>query len=186
MATLNEGYLRSFGSVAYKASRIVESVQLARSDEGATIFISHSHKDRDLINGLINYLSQYSTCSLYVDWQDSLLPRETSAETARAVKHMISRLDKFIVLATVNALESRWVPWELGVADATKDFNDILVVPVDDDTGRFVGNEYIAAYNRLDLQASRDPHTPSPRVVPPQENTISTIIGASLTNWLTP
>ncbi|OGR37722.1 MAG: hypothetical protein A2X29_06980 [Elusimicrobia bacterium GWA2_64_40] len=117
-----------------------------------SIFLSHSHKDRDLAKGLINYLAPLGL-SLYVDWQDSTMPRITSRETAQNIKRTISELDFFLILATPNALESRWVPWEIGVADQAKSHAKMAIMPVADSNGNFQGNEYLLIYNRIELDS---------------------------------
>jgi hypothetical protein len=113
-----------------------------------TIFLSHSHKDKALVEGLINYLATFGI-KLYVDWQDSEMPRVTDRKTAENIKQRIRNLDFFLVLATQNALASRWVPWEAGVADQFKSTAKIAVIPVADPAGRFDGNEYLQLYNRI-------------------------------------
>lgn len=46
------------------------------------------------------------------------MPKVTSAETATRIKDRISRCDKFILLATNGAIDSKWCNWELGFGDA--------------------------------------------------------------------
>ena len=53
-------------------------------------------------------------------------------------------------LATRNSTESRWCPWEIGYADAVKDYERILIVPTEDDSGNWYGNEYLQLYKKID------------------------------------
>ena len=46
-------------------------------------------------------------------------------------------------------MASKWVPWEVGVADQIKGEESILVVPVADDYGQFDGSEYFQLYRRV-------------------------------------
>ena len=85
----------------------------------ARIFLSHSHKDRDIIEDALAFLLAWGQY-VYVDWLDEAMPLSTSAETADKIKIKIKTLDKFIVLLTENSKESKWVPWELGYADGVK------------------------------------------------------------------
>ena len=55
-----------------------------------------------------------------------------------------------MVLATKKALESKWVSWELGVADSSKEHKRIVIIPVADASGQFHGNEYLQLYQRLE------------------------------------
>jgi hypothetical protein len=118
---------------------------LSKSAADVSIFLSHSHKDRELVEGFINYLAYWGKIKVYVDWQDSNMPASTNRETARRIKMKIEELDYFFVLATENALKSKWVPWEIGIADSIK-FDKIAIVPVADSSGKFNGNEYLQLY----------------------------------------
>lgn len=48
------------------------------------------------------------------------MPQVTSGETAIRIKDRIDKCDKFILLATDKAVESKWCNWELGYGDAKK------------------------------------------------------------------
>jgi TIR domain-containing protein len=129
------------------ASRMSNS---AASGRVLTIFLSHSHKDRALVTGLLSLLRP-DDVEVYVDWNDKDLPRVTNRATAEQIKKEISSRQLFIILATRNAMESKWVPWEIGIADQSKTEPQILVVPVADRTGRFYGNEYLQLYRHIEL-----------------------------------
>jgi len=148
MAFLTESLLRdkarSFG-IYKSAEYITESIRQAQ----ITVFLSHSHKDKELVKGLIELLAEQGIY-IYVDWNDSDMPRITSGETAKKIKNKIKELDFFFFLATENALNSRWCPWELGVADSLKEWDDILIIPVADPSGQFKGNEYLQIYKHLE------------------------------------
>ena len=46
-------------------------------------------------------------------------------------------------------MNSKWVPWETGVADQAKNNESIAVIPVNDSGGRFEGSEYLQLYRRI-------------------------------------
>lgn len=116
-----------------------------------TAFLCHSHKDQELVKGFVRLLHE-SGWSVYVDWADSSMPSSPNQETARKIREKIVALDYFILLATENAMASRWCPWELGCADGIKVNGRILVVPTSDN-GRTHGNEYVELYRRIDISA---------------------------------
>lgn len=148
MLYLSERQLREKGSI-YKKNLNERSIIIReQKDAQITIFLSHSHKDKDLILGFIAILEEYNV-NLYVDWQDSGMPEITNKETAEKIKVKIKELDYFLLLATNNALASRWVPWEVGIADATKEFKKIAIIPITDENGQFQGNEYLQLYQRI-------------------------------------
>ncbi len=128
----------------YKYIYITESINQAQS----TIFLSHSHKDKKLVEGLIELFAEQGIY-IYVDWNDSNMPRITNKKTAKEIKKTINELKLFCFLATKNGLSSKWCPWELGVADSLK--KRIFIIPVIDRNGQFKGNEYLQIYERFEL-----------------------------------
>lgn len=128
-------------------------VKAAAAQARISIFLSHSHKDRAMVEGLIAQFAALGI-TIYVDWNDSTMPRITSRDTAAQIKRRMSQCDLFVVLATQNAIESKWVPWETGVADQLKGEARVSVVPVADPSGRFAGAEYLALYRKLAFDSS--------------------------------
>ena len=112
------------------------------------VFLSHSHEDKDAVKGFISLLASQGVY-VYVDWNDSAMPRITNKETADRIIGKIKELDLFLFLATAKGLASRWCPWELGIADQAKGRNKILVIPVVNKDGSFTGNEYLQIYPHL-------------------------------------
>lgn len=150
MAYITESALRRFSTERFAFN---EEILLSKSPEPGvkSIFLSHSHKDRDLALGLQKLLVKAYRQKVFIDWQDSNMPRETNRETATLIKEKIKNLDFFMVLATQSALQSRWVPWEIGVADSRKAIDRIGIIPVADDSGKWDGNEYLQLYQRIEL-----------------------------------
>lgn len=149
-----------------KSSRTLSEARTLRLQ---TIFLCHSHHDSILAKGLVQLFAQHGW-DVYVDWMDSEMPDHPNAETAARIKQRISQTNLFLFLATANAKASRWCPWEIGYADATKTNNSILVVPTQDEHGRTHGNEYLQLYRHIDLsQAGRlaywEPGEPLGKVV---------------------
>ena len=64
-----------------------------------TVFLSHSHKDKELVKGFIELLSEQGFY-IYVDWNDSNMPRVTSGKTAKKIKEKIKTLQLFFFLAS--------------------------------------------------------------------------------------
>src|SRR5690606_24579826 len=77
------------------------------------IFLSHSHKDKSLIKEAIAFFKAINI-SVYVDWMDESMPEKTNGVTAVKIKSKIISNDKFILLATNDAVISKWCNWELG------------------------------------------------------------------------
>ena len=120
-----------------------------RSPQGAT-FLSHSSKDEELVVGAIRVLENHGA-TVYVDKKDPNLPPYTSKETASALKKRIGQAGKFVLLASANSKDSRWVPWELGLADGYKRMENIAIFPAVDtayETG-WTSWEYLGLYGRI-------------------------------------
>lgn len=156
MSYITETRLRNLGSQpASKAIRAHLS-EVKKSAAKLSIFLSHSHKDTDLVNGILAVLGRSSNYSLFIDWQNSDMPDVTNRETASKIKQAIKDGEYFMVLATANALASRWVPWEIGVADILKPTDKILLIPIANQFGTWNGNEYLQLYNSLELSDQGD------------------------------
>jgi hypothetical protein len=117
------------------------------SQADVTVFLSHSHKDRDLIEPAVAFLRSHGV-KIYVDWMDEGMPDEVSGETAKKLKERIQQQKKFLVLVTENSKDSRWVPWELGYADPTKGMDHIASLPVSESID-FAQNEYLKIYPKI-------------------------------------
>lgn len=126
-----------------------------RSPQGAT-FLSHSSKDSDAVVGAIRVLEGHGA-TVYIDKKDPALPPYTSKETASILKSRINQSRKFVLLASENSKDSRWVPWELGLADGYKRLENIALFPVVDKATAtsWTSWEYLGLYDRIvwgDLQ----------------------------------
>ena len=82
-----------------------------------TVFLSHYHGDTDVLENVVSELHNLGV-SVYVDWNDVKMPKETNFYTAQRIKEKIRECKKFIFIATESAVESKWCNWELGYGDA--------------------------------------------------------------------
>ena len=148
MAYFTESQLRAYRYSAPHQRSASRNIKSYRSQAKVSIFLSHSHQDKDLVEGYINYLGSLGI-EIYVDWQDASTPQITSGATARHIKQKIRENMLFMLLATKNAMNSKWVPWETGVADEIKGESNVFIIPVADPQGRFHGSEYLQLYRRV-------------------------------------
>ena len=110
------------------------------------VFLSHSHKDKDLVKGLIELFDELGA-DLYIDWNDPSMPPVPDSETAENIVKRISERKKLLFLATPNSVDSRWCPWEIGVAQGFS--KEILIISTVDDDGDTIGSEYLDLYERI-------------------------------------
>jgi hypothetical protein len=82
-------------------------------------FLCHSHKDEELVKGLIVVFEE-AGLDLYVDWRDHSMPETPNGVTAWKIQEKIKSSDVFLFLATANSKASRWCPWEIGFADSSQ------------------------------------------------------------------
>ncbi len=138
----------------YSQVRLDESMSpvLEHSQYGArktTVFISHKHDDLDDLKGLLGFLEQEYGVKVYIDSRDPSMPKITSAQTALNIRERIKGCDKFILLATNGAIESKWCNWELGYGDAQKFKKHIALFPMKPQgayDSSYKGSEYLDIY----------------------------------------
>ncbi|MFC7377731.1 toll/interleukin-1 receptor domain-containing protein [Brevundimonas sp. GCM10030266] len=113
-------------------------------------FLSHSSKDKDLVLGATILLENHGA-KVYLDEIDPAMPPYTNDETARLLKSRIRQTHRFVLLVSPNSKESRWVPWELGVADGYKSLGTIALLPSADDPydRAWAEWEYLGLYHRI-------------------------------------
>ena len=145
-----QGYFDAYSSVRLDEAR--ESMPLIHSEYGyrkTTVFISHKHDDLEDLKGLLGFLEKEYNVKVYIDSNDPSMPKLTSAKTAENIKNRIKQCDKFILLATDSAVESKWCNWELGYGDAQKYRAHIALLPLKSKgstDGNYKGSEYMDLY----------------------------------------
>ena len=117
--------------------------------ERTTVFISHKHDDLDDLKGIIGFLEKNYNVSCYIDSRDKSMPQITSAETATKIKSRIKKCDKFILLASNGAINSKWCNWELGYGDAQKFKDNIALFSFRQSDEAYEGQEYLNIYPHI-------------------------------------
>lgn len=114
-----------------------------------TVFLSHKHSDLEDLKDVIGFLRSKYDIEVYIDSLDPAMPKTTSGDTARRIKDIISKTDRFILLATDDAIDSKWCNWELGYGDAKKYRDKICIFPIKEKGTydyKYKGNEYMQIY----------------------------------------
>ncbi len=120
-----------------------------------TVFISHKHEDLKELKGVLGFIESIGA-KVYIDSMDNSMPTSTSGETADRIKTVIKETDKFILLATDKAVESKWCNWELGIGDVHKYSKNIAILPMKEKGGydfQYKGNEYMQIYPSIEYQS---------------------------------
>jgi len=153
---ITKSQLRSIGTqITATEQATLRKFAASRSLSGST-FLSHSSKDDDLVVGAIRVLEGHGA-AVYVDEIDPEMPPYTNEETAKLLKSRIHQTQRFVLLASDNSKDSRWVPWELGIADGDKGLTSIALFPASDTShdNSWASWEYLGLYRRIvwgDLQ----------------------------------
>jgi hypothetical protein len=158
----------------------LHSFEKRASASTADVFLSHSSADKDALPVAIGFLEQHGA-KVYIDKIDKELPQKTSLETGVKLKERISQCPKFIVLVTANSKNSRWIPWELGIADEKKTLANVAILP---DIGNQLNaiwpeQEYLGLYPRIVLGKFQGRSTPVWMVLDHHHNN-----GTELRQWL--
>ncbi|WP_380879063.1 hypothetical protein ACFB49_20140 [Sphingomonas sp. DBB INV C78] len=141
--------LRQWGDDLGPLRKTIVEKAAARLPQYAT-FLSHSSRDADILPGAIRILENHGA-RVYLDKKDPSLPPYTSRDTADILRKRINESKKFILLASNNSKDSRWVPWELGLADGYKNPRNAAIFPsVDKQTEiAWTEQEYLGIYDRI-------------------------------------
>jgi hypothetical protein len=140
--------------VAEGPATLVEQAGVRISAESRTalnsVFLSHSSRDADILPAVIRILERHGA-QVYIDKKDTTLPDITSVDTATSLKQRIKDCKKLIVLTSANSRDSRWVPWELGIADGYKTPANLAVWPAVDvgKDQKWPEQEYLGLYRHV-------------------------------------
>jgi len=146
--------LQTYAAANQHKYKVRENIlRKSASTARATIFLSHSHADLEQLDkatlDAIKILLADVDVDVYIDAFDPNMPSITSAATAEILKERIRSCDKLVVVATNNAVNSRWVPWELGYGDGEHGVERCAILPIADASGVWKGSEYMQLYRHI-------------------------------------
>ena len=110
------------------------------------IFLSNSSGDAALVTGLKLELEDLGY-SVYVDWiEDPKLSRaNVTKDTALVLQARMKQCKALLYAFSENAVNSKWMPWELGYFDGIK--GTVAVLPISRTSkSSFQGSEYLGIY----------------------------------------
>lgn len=133
-------------------SELQKSVILATASSvsGKVVFLSHSSKDKEYLPAVIAILRNNGG-SVYVDSEDDRLPTTPNRETAEILRGTVKACRRFVLLVTTNSKDSRWIPWELGLADGEKGQWPVALFPAAEKSyeQKWSKTEYLGLYQRI-------------------------------------
>jgi hypothetical protein len=119
------------------------------------VFLSYRRKDSQYVRPIVNILKGLGA-KIYIDYLDETLPDKPNSETAAILRNRIRNSDKFILMATPNSSESKWIPWELGLGDGFIDYAHVAVLPITNDKYSWSEQEYYSIYGHIRKANSKD------------------------------
>ncbi|HIF9118484.1 TPA: toll/interleukin-1 receptor domain-containing protein [Photobacterium damselae] len=125
-------------------------LKAAYSKVNKDTFLSHSSKDAEYLPGVIELLENHGA-SVYCDLADERMPETPNPDTAKIVKGQIQESKKLVVFVTINSKDSKWVPWELGIGDASLTTSNVALLPVANDwyEQSWAQQEYLGIYRHI-------------------------------------
>jgi hypothetical protein len=156
-----EGYSGSmYDSIESKAKIILNETLNQQKTFSATtktydIFLSHSSTDAALVAGLKLELEDLGY-SVYIDWiEDPMLSRaNVTKDTALVLQARMKQCKSLIYAFSENAVNSKWMPWELGYFDGIK--GTVAVLPISRTSrSNFQGSEYLGIYYYIQIDTIR-------------------------------
>ena len=149
MPEFSRSTLRSFANLRENVIKAAHFSAANKLTATTSVFLSHSHHDKELARNAAEFLRCHGV-TVYIDWLDEEMPTTISVATANKLRTKIEENRKFVVLATSNSLNSKWVPWELGFADGRIRLDRIAVMRILEDSGAYRGSEYVGLYPRIE------------------------------------
>lgn len=80
---------------------------------GNCVFISHQKNDKEIAKKIADYINK-SGVDIYFDEYDISINRDDPKSIVNAIKTGIRRSSHMLCILSQNALDSKWMPWEIG------------------------------------------------------------------------
>jgi len=135
-----------------RSSRAFLKVEAAKKDHDTKIFLSHSSKESDeAIEGTLSFFKIEFNAKVFVDRKDANLSGIPSTEAAPYLKENIIKIPKFVIMMSPDTYSSKWIPWELGLADGSKGYDKIALYFVNQDGTDNIASkqEYFGLYPQM-------------------------------------
>lgn len=153
---ITESHLReSFSEIVVSLSaEMTKTKQFSEANkkDKTVVFLSHKHDESESLKQTVRLLKSCNV-DVYIDWMDEEMPKKTCAKTAERLKEKIKDCDRFILIGTEEAINSRWCNWELGQGDIHKyEEYEISILPIKKEYEDYSGNEYIELYPTIQFE----------------------------------
>ena len=127
MAYLSPAYLQRYDVTNFSNRGYIAEAKTASLK--ASVFLSHSTADDEHVGRIVLFFREFGAV-VYADNYDTTLPDPPNLTTAVTLRRRISHTQRFVVPISSNSRNSRWIPWELGIADGQKGPAQVAILPV--------------------------------------------------------
>ena len=131
-----------------RAQALNESIK-ATSIYDTKVFLSYRRADRKYVEGIVKLLKKIGV-SVYIDYLDETLEDKTSDTVASILRNRINACKKFILLATPDSGNSKWMPWELGLGDRIVNYQNVAILPLTNSATVWADQEYGRIYGHIE------------------------------------
>ena len=140
--------IRIKGEKKIDEAALLKAAKASKYDKN--LFLSHSAKDNEYLVAVIQILENHGA-NVYVDNGDDRLPEPPSLKTAAILRDSVKVCKKFVVFVTTISKDSKWIPWELGLADGFKSYPDVALFPSAEHNydKSWAEREYLGLYRRI-------------------------------------
>lgn len=141
------GYL-TFNRLSSQTFQKAESINETRGfslSANQIVFLSYRRKDKEYVKPIVDLLHSLRV-NVYIDYLDQQLPDTPDSKTAALLRERIQQSDKFILVATPNSKDSKWIPWELGLGDGFDGYENTIILPVTNNVYSWDEQEYFGIY----------------------------------------
>lgn len=148
MAYLSPEYLQRYDTTSLSNRAYFSESKSAALH--ATVFLSHSSADKGHVERVKLFFKEHSAIA-FADSDDPTLPKPPTVDTAEKLKTHIKNKSRFVIMVSSNSRDSRWIPWELGIADGEKGVAPVAVLPITSDGNEeeWTKEEYYKLYPRI-------------------------------------
>jgi hypothetical protein len=103
---------------------------LSKGLSAKTVFLSHTQfDDSKYVYGAMEILEQHGA-KVYVDVADASISAMAMNDRCAHVHRVIETCPRLVLLFTEKTNTSRWIPWELGLADGCHSVTRVATFPV--------------------------------------------------------
>ena len=115
------------GATPHGDSLRFDSIRKSLDDKN--LFLSHQMSDLAPAKAAVNLLERHGA-SVYLDVEDASLQASSPNQIAARLRNAIRACRRLVVIVTDNTQTSRWIPWEMGIADQQFGDSRVALLPI--------------------------------------------------------